>query len=67
MGARWAQDGPRDGSKIELKRGRGVKNCVLALLNRSAKLLEAILDHLIAKMMKDEVQKRKCAKIIGKP
>ena len=67
MGARWAQDGPRDGFKIELKLGSGVKNSVLALLNRSAKLLEAILHHLIAKIMKDEIQERKCAKLIGKP
>ena len=42
MGERWAQDGPRDGSKIELKRGRGVKNRVLTLLNRTKTLLDAI-------------------------
>ena len=42
MGERWTQDGPRHGPKIELKRGRGVKNRVLTLLNRSRTLLDAI-------------------------
>ena len=46
MGARWAQDGPRDGSKSELRRGRVVQNRVLTLLNRSGKLLDAIFSHL---------------------
>ena len=46
---KWAQDGPKDGSKIELKRGRGVKNRILTLLNQSRRLLDA-------KMQKDEVQ-----------
>ena len=46
MGERWAQDGTRDGFKIELKRWRGVKHRVLPLLNRSGKLLDAIFSHL---------------------
>ena len=45
-GERWAQDGPRNGSKIELKRGRGVKNRVLTLLTRSITHLDAICSHL---------------------
>ena len=46
MGERWAQDGPRDGSQIELKRGTGVKNRILTLLPQSRTHLDAIFSHL---------------------
>ena len=46
MGARRAQDGPRDGSKSKRKRGRVVQNRVSTFLNRSGKLLDAIFSHL---------------------
>ena len=35
LGQRWAQDGPRNGPKMELNRGRRAKNRVFTLFNRS--------------------------------
>ena len=43
LGQRWAKEAPKGGPKIELKRGRGGKNRVWTLLNRSETLLDAIL------------------------
>ena len=43
---RWAHDGPRDGSHMELKRGRGVKHLILTLLTRFRTHFDVIFRHL---------------------